>query len=474
MPTPAFPWLPPLPPSPRRKVELSDEQKQRIEHNRNEALAKRQRSHAADIARGSAAAAIITGPAMFTTPISPSASASAPTPVADGSHHTASAAPKGAVDVWREQPSSQRRVKLLSWSPFEQVNVTWQPSQLSAPVAAGAAVRQAACDDNRAGTEGPFRGMNGMHGPSHSDHMEEKMRYPGYFEQRNAKLRQQGEALRSGGPGAKVYRQLAATLRASAGAAERTKPTSHWTQVQGDSDECGQAENPISSNVTTAVTWWRTECGHTMQVLRPKSCAASASGAWKIRLFGPTVQEAGGYMSLKSRPNMQDALLKAAEHLGVAVDSFAAYRGQGDPQTSTRSESPAAHSEEYEGGGGAGSCKQAPDLVPSSLSPTRSHAQGEEVGGTNGRGTCAPIDRKPSVFEGCVVYFDGRTGLHSALHLSKLIMMYGGICSVTFSKRKVTHGTASESSSGEFLLFVLMPLCSQLSARICRALRWAE
>ena len=73
-----------------------------------------------------------------------------------------------------------------------------------------------------------------------------------------------------------------------------------------------------------------------------------------------------------------------------------------------------------------------------------------------------------------MVYFDGRTGHHSALHLSKLIMMYGGICSVTFSKRKVTHGTASESSSGEFLLFVLMPLCSQLSARICRALRWAE
>ena len=89
-------------------------------------------------------------------------------------------------------------------------------------------------------------------------------------------------------------------------------------------------------------------------------------------------------MSLKSRPNMQDALLKAAEHLGVAVDSFAAYRGQRDPQASTRSESPAAHSEYHEGGVML-TGKQAPDLVLSSLSPTRSHAQGEEVGGTNGR-----------------------------------------------------------------------------------------
>ena len=43
------------------------------------------------------------------------------------------------------------------------------------------------------------------------------------------------------------------------------------------------------------------------------------------------------------------------------------------------------------------------------------------------------------VFGGCVVYFDGTTGLHSSLHLSKLVMMHGGNCHVSLSKRSETR-----------------------------------
>jgi hypothetical protein len=51
------------------------------------------------------------------------------------------------------------------------------------------------------------------------------------------------------------------------------------------------------------------------------------------------------------------------------------------------------------------------------------------------------------VFEGCVVYFDGTTGQHSSMHLSKLVMLHGGNCSMTLNKSKVTH-VVCENLSG--------------------------
>lgn len=56
-----------------------------------------------------------------------------------------------------------------------------------------------------------------VHGPSHSDHMAERMRYTGYFEMRNQKLAESGSKLRMGGldTHASVYAEMSAVASAS-------------------------------------------------------------------------------------------------------------------------------------------------------------------------------------------------------------------------------------------------------------------
>jgi hypothetical protein len=60
--------------------------------------------------------------------------------------------------------------------------------------------------------------MDQQHGPNHSDHMAEKMKHPGYYEMRNAKLAETGSKMRDGGldTHASVYLEMAASASSAA------------------------------------------------------------------------------------------------------------------------------------------------------------------------------------------------------------------------------------------------------------------
>lgn len=64
-------------------------------------------------------------------------------------------------------------------------------------------------------------GVDQQHGPCHSDHMAEKMKHPGYYEMRNAKLAENGSKMRDGGldTHASVYLEMSANAASASGGA---------------------------------------------------------------------------------------------------------------------------------------------------------------------------------------------------------------------------------------------------------------
>ena len=273
--------------------------------------------------------------------------------------------------------------------------------------------------------QGTFWGMDTQHGPSHSDHMEDRMRYSGYFEMRNEKLREQGVALRreddaSSRAIASVYHNLAARLIENC-PAERNKmaleeETRSHKRPRDEMDENGGGKARAGLS-----TWWESSCGHAVRLLRPKGELARSTDIWQVRVYGPSVVEQNGYKSLTCRANLEAALNKAARYLKVPVNNLVSSKEKKASGLSLPSRAGTETSGALKGMEGACETKQ----------------NSVEVGGKPlvEASKQAASRGELSLFNGKVVYFDGRTGDHSALHLSKLVMLHGGACSVTLLHR---------------------------------------
>ena len=273
--------------------------------------------------------------------------------------------------------------------------------------------------------QGTFWGMDTQHGPSHSDHMEDRMRYSGYFEMRNEKLREQGVALRreddaSSRAIASVYHNLAARLIENC-PAERNKmaleeETRSHKRPRDEMDENGGGKARAGLS-----TWWESSCGHAVRLLRPKGELARSTDIWQVRVYGPSVVEQNGYKSLTCRANLEAALNKAARYLKVPVNNLVSSKEKKASGLSLPSRAGTETTGALKGMEGACETKQ----------------NSVEVGGKPlvEASKQAASRGELSLFNGKVVYFDGRTGDHSALHLSKLVMLHGGACSVTLLHR---------------------------------------
>ena len=250
------------------------------------------------------------------------------------------------------------------------------------------------------GGQGAFLGLDLQHGPSHSDHMEEKMRHSGYWEMRNEKLKEQGAALRVGADAgtramASVYRNLAKRFR---GADGEEREETDCTGSEGEKMlPGGGSEKKIEAK---AVSSWETSCGHIVKLARPKAEVADYDAfvnRWQVRVSGPSILEADGFKKMTCKANVDDALKKAAKYLKISVDDLQPKRAKDVPISD-------------------GKCEKKAECD------------------STGRG-CLAETTDSAIFHGKDLYFDGRTGSHSALHLSKLVMLYGGSVSVTLSKR---------------------------------------
>jgi hypothetical protein len=286
---------------------------------------------------------------------------------------------------------------------------------------------------------GVFFGLDLQHGPLHSDHMEEKMRYSGYWEMRNEKLKEQGAALRvSGDAGARamasVYRNLAKRF---GGADGEEREDRECAGFEGEKmPRGGGGEKTIEAK---AVTSWETSCGHLVKLARPKAEVANSDAfvnRWQVRVSGPSILEAGGFKKMTCKANVDDALKKAAKYLKISVDDLQPRRancvvlsGSTENNTSNTSLAPLC----------------APDNTSTiSLAPLGAPTLQPISNGmcvpkllerdSPGRG-CLAEATDSAIFHGKNLYFDGRTGSHSSLHLSKLVMLYGGCVSVALSKR---------------------------------------
>ena len=156
-----------------------------------------------------------------------------------------------------------------------------------------------------------------------------------------------------------------------------------------------------------------------------------------------------------SRANLHHALHKAASYLSLPLDAISASacakkrRELGEAPAATCSgEDSAAGTSGRQPGQGFLPCVETGTKATASLpANTSAHIPEADVEqrirlvdalGNEGAGAQAEMGEQtppPPLFEGCVLYFDGRTGDLSSFHLSKLVMLYGGMCSVTLSKR---------------------------------------